>query len=132
MPQYIGVKIIGATPMTAQRAGVQLGRPIDTRNADAEGNGYLVAYEDGYTSWSPKAQFEAAYRKADGMTFGLAIEAMKKGFKVTRKIWGGFWQLEEIHGMVAPVIIAHLKTGGKCPATAYQEDMLADDWRIVE
>lgn len=66
------------------------------------------------------------------MNFGMAIEALKNGLKVTREIWGGFWQIEDIEGMVAPVIVAHLKTGGKCPATAYQEDMLAEDWKIVE
>ncbi len=42
--------------------------------------GYAVRYPDGYMSWSPKETFfEEAYRPSDCMTFGLAIEAAKKG-----------------------------------------------------
>jgi len=64
MDMYIGFKMIEAKPMTAKEASLILfDRPISTENADEEGNGYLVKYEDGYTSWSPKAQFEKAYTK---------------------------------------------------------------------
>ena len=31
----------------------------------------------------------AAYRKVDGLSFGLAIEALKKGKKIARKGWNG-------------------------------------------
>ena len=55
LTRYLGVKEVFATPMTAEAAGQILNRPIDTTNADAEGNGYLVLYKDGYRSWSPKA-----------------------------------------------------------------------------
>ena len=89
LTRYLGVKEVFATPMTAQAAGEILNRPIDTTNADAEGNGYLVIYKDGYRNWSPKAQFEEANRPATGMTFGMAIEAMRKGHKVARKGWNG-------------------------------------------
>jgi len=51
--------------------------------------GYKVVYPDGYVSWSPKDVFEEAYHKTNGMTFGLAIEAMKQGFKVARSNWNG-------------------------------------------
>lgn len=61
MNKYIGFKMIEAEPMTAEQAGQMLNRPVDISNADEAGNGYLVKYPDGYTSWSPKAQFEKAY-----------------------------------------------------------------------
>ena len=61
MKSYIGIKLIEAEPMTANNASKILNRPIDTTNADEFGNGYLVKYADGYTSWSPKDAFEKAY-----------------------------------------------------------------------
>ena len=73
MKKYIGTKMVEAKPM------------ISCFNDD----GYMVKHEDGYESWSPASVFNAAYRRIDSMTFGLAIEAMKKGLKVQRKGWNG-------------------------------------------
>jgi hypothetical protein len=87
MQHYIGTKVIKAEPCTAERAAEILGREIETKDADSDGNGYLVEYEGGYRSWSPSEPFEKAYRKTDGMTFGLAIEALKAGKKVARVGW---------------------------------------------
>jgi len=95
---YIGTKMINAEPMT--RAAYNEFRewtlPDGENGNDA---GYLVEYMDGgkpnvpgragYVSWSPAEQFEAAYRPCDAMTFGLAIEAMRKGYKVARAGWNG-------------------------------------------
>jgi hypothetical protein len=50
---YIGTKIVTAWPQIETTAGP--GDPATTRG------GYTVRYEDGYTSWSPKDVFEAAY-----------------------------------------------------------------------
>jgi hypothetical protein len=98
MKMYIGTKLINAEPMT--RAAYNEFRgwslPADENGEDA---GYLVEYLDGgkpnvpthagYVSWSPAAQFEEAYRPCSGMTFGLALEALKKGAKVARAGWNG-------------------------------------------
>jgi hypothetical protein len=98
MKQFIGVKLIHATPMNRlaynQLRGWEL--PAD-ENGDDEG--YLVEYLDGgkanvpgyagYVSWSPKDVFERAYKPTDGMPFGLAVEALKQGLKVTRAGWNG-------------------------------------------
>jgi hypothetical protein len=46
MKAYIGTKIIQAEPAEKD------GQP-----------GYRVRYRDGYESWSPKAEFEHAYRE---------------------------------------------------------------------
>lgn len=70
MKTYIGTKIIRATAMSRQAYNDLRGWTVP---ADEDGNddGYLVEYLDGgkpnvvgfdgYVSWSPKAQFEAAY-----------------------------------------------------------------------
>jgi len=74
---YIGTKVI-----LAWAAPGKDGQP-----------GYGVKYEDGYTSWSPKAAFEAAYRDIEGpvqaLTFGDALHMLKLGKKVARVGWNG-------------------------------------------
>src|SRR5574344_1179182 len=80
MQKYIGTKIIEAEPCKAWK---------DTKLHKAGEDGYKVRYPDGYESWSPKGVFEEAYRPTDCMSFGLAIEAMKKGKKVARRGWNG-------------------------------------------
>lgn len=83
---YIGVKIVNAKPMNRQEyndfRNWQL--PSDENGSD---EGYIVQYSDGYISWSPEQQFNEANRPTNGMTFGLAIEAMKKGAKIQRQGW---------------------------------------------
>lgn len=78
---YIGTKQITAWPQD---------------QVDGDGNvkpGYAVKYEDGYTSWSPKTTFEAAYRVIEGaeqaLTFGDALQMLKAGKKVARTGWNG-------------------------------------------
>ena len=90
LDRYIGVKLIDAAPM---RRGdfydfVDSEVPLHD-NGDEDG--YLVVYEDGYRSWSPKDVFKRAYREIGNgnMTYGLAIEAMSKGHMVARKGWDG-------------------------------------------
>lgn len=98
MQQYIGTKLIAANPMT--RLAYNEFRGWDLPNdEDGAVEGYLVEYLDGgkpnvegyagYVSWSPKAQFEAAYRPVDGLSFGLALESLRKGFAVARAGWNG-------------------------------------------
>lgn len=82
---FIGVKVVKATPMDYNDA-IEKGYRVGDKTAT---NGYEVEYEDGYKSWSPKDVFEKAYRKTSGMTFGLAVEAMKMGKKVARSGWNG-------------------------------------------
>lgn len=85
MEKYLGVKIIEAEPMTMTKAAEELQRPFESGSEE----GYFVKYQDGYESWSPKEVFEEAYRKIDNLTFGLAIEALKKGYKLAREGWNG-------------------------------------------
>jgi hypothetical protein len=87
MEKYLGVKLISAEPMDSEDAEKLLNREFETSYQHYLG--YLVEYEDGYKSWSPKEAFEKAYRKIDNLTFGLAIEALKQGKKITRSGWNG-------------------------------------------
>lgn len=129
MKQYIGTKIIKAKISERQ---------------DSDGMfGYDVEYADGYRSWSPSEAFEEAYRPCDAMTFGLALEALKKGLRVQRGGWNGkgLWlelQVPDISSkMTLPYIFmsypvdAKTTPGARVPWLASQTDMLAEDWIIV-
>ncbi len=166
MQKFIGVKLIAAVAMTALAYHEYRGWNLaDGKDPNAEG--YLVEYEPdpnsppnhenhaGYISWSPKHVFEDAYRPINGMTFGLAIEALKRGHKVARAGWNGkgMW-LILTHGRVINNIEPNSfyeRCGFEAPVTicshidmkaadgsmvvgwlASQTDMLAEDWSIVE
>lgn len=72
MKKYIGTKTIMAKPMAKSEAEKVLNRSL----ADAKGgdDGYLVEYQDGYKSWSPKETFEEAYKVADTYLDSMRIE----------------------------------------------------------
>lgn len=149
MKQYIGTKTIKARPMTRGEYNDFRGwpMPLDENRAD---EGFLVEYSDGYISWSPKKQFDEAYRECDNMTFGLAIEALKKGMKVARKGWNGKQQYCELatnisyvnaseevinceHEAIGNKAIAFVGTSGvQMGWLASQADILSEDWYIVE
>lgn len=132
--------------------------PANENPADA---GYKVTHPDGYVSWCPKAQFEAACRPCDGMTFGMAIEEMKRGKKVARRGWNGkgmwlcvplcdgpkeipatgIWgkpnaeYAEQNGGTVKVMPYVTMKTADGAIVMGWlasQTDMLAEDWEIVE
>lgn len=64
MKQYIGTKMIEAKPMNRGDYNKYRGWTIPEDENPAD-EGYLVKYSDGYESWSPKKQFEEAYREYD-------------------------------------------------------------------
>ena len=158
MQTYIGSKLVRMMPMTRQEYNDFRGwtLPADENGAD---EGYLVEYLDGgkpntpnyegYVSWSPKAQADRAYRPVDGMSFGLAIEALKLGKRVARAGWNGkgmFLGLVPLHAYMVfgdtlfaeegrrPLPWIAIKTADNCvlPWVSSQTDMLADDWQIVD
>lgn len=88
MKEYIGTKMIEAEPMDRGAYNKYRGWEIPEGENPAD-EGYLVKYQDGYESWSPKKQFEDAYRDCMGMTFGIALELLKEGCKVAREGWNG-------------------------------------------
>lgn len=170
MQQYIGVKVINAKPMTRAEYNTFRGwtLPADENGDDA---GFLVEYTDGgrgntdiyagYVSWSPADVFDRAYRRTTGMTFGLAIEALKAGHKVARAGWNGkgMWLVlvlpvspehtealgtQNPSGFYAfingsehpfatlPFIAMKTATNELVPWLASQTDMLSEDWEIVK
>ncbi len=64
MKKYVGTKIIEATEMNRGDYNKYRGWTIP-ENENPEDEGFLVKYSDGYESWSPKKQFEEAYREYD-------------------------------------------------------------------
>ena len=136
MQQYIGTKIIHAEPQ-AKDYGPPEGYGQD---------GYRVVYADGYTGWSPKGAFEEAYRPCDALTFGLAVEALKKGLKVARSGWNGkgMWLtlvspghydvgIRTVNGSALQPWIGMKTADDKfVPWLASQTDVLAEDWQIVD
>lgn len=86
--KHICVKIVDANPMTRGAYNAFRGWPIPAEE-NAEDDGYLVRYSDGYVTWSPKGQFEEVSRPIEGMTFGHAVEAARKGSKIARSGWNG-------------------------------------------
>lgn len=149
MKTYIGTKIIEANPMTRGDYNIFRGWKIP-ENENPEDGGYLVKYPDGYISWLQKEVFEEAYRECDSMSFGLAIEAMKKGKKVKRKGWNGKNQYIQLasnisyvtadgeivnceHDAIGNQAIAFVGTSGvQMGWLASQADMLAEDWVFVD
>lgn len=164
MEQFIGTKIVQAEPAMkcwghkgeAHDAGLILThkeffeKVSDGWEATEIRYGYAVVYEDGYRSWSPADVFEAAYRRTDGMNFGLAIEAAKMGKRIARKGWNGKGQYVELgtdfdyyttndegrhvcHQDIGSAALVFVGTrGSQVGWLASQSDMLADDWYIVE
>ena len=65
MKNYIGTKDVQAEPITLGEFINKYKRnpyESDPRIHDNNEQGYLVKYEDGYQSWSPRETFERAYR----------------------------------------------------------------------
>lgn len=144
MKKYIGTKRIEAEEMTRGEYNKYRGWTIP-ENENPDDLGYLVKYSDDYESWSPKKTFDESYHECSNMTFGLAIEALKKGEYVARKGWNG-------NGMF--LFLAHGEDIQKCVGipdrcadvicmktaqntvvfgwSASQTDVLSEDWEIVE
>ena len=155
MKQYIGTKVIEARPMNRGEYNEYRGWTIPANENPAD-EGYLVKYPDGYESWSPKEVFEDAYRETDGMSFGLAIEAAKKGKKISRRGWNGKGMYVIYRTGYPEGIPCNKNTADavgipegtlfkvrpylqmKCVDDTFQmwlasqSDILADDWFIVE
>lgn len=148
--QYIGTKLIQAAPAVRisepggnVRVELLADKPV-TYAGDFVDMGYKVIYPDGYESFCPLDAFEEAYRPTDGMSFGLAIEAAKKGKKIARRGWNGKDQYVEIgtaftydgwlveHEDIGTQALVFVGTRGRQVGwLASQADMLADDWYIV-
>ena len=159
MRNYIGTKLVQAEPAWRvtgpggkQDIIVMIPNKVGAWDSASEvEEGYKVRYGDGYESWSPKKVFEEAYRQTDGLNFGLALEAAKLGYRIARKGWNG----KGMYVFLAKEPDFHTDADlsefedtavecGDCLCLrtaqrtlqmgwlASQNDMLADDWYIVD
>ena len=160
LEEFIGTKIICAKPMSRLDYNIFRGWELPT-NENGSDEGYLVEYIDGgepntkeyrgYVSWSPKVQFENAYKQSSNLSFGDAITYLKLGYRVARTGWNGKGMYlvhfsPVSHGLemltvydneegttlpLSPFIL--MKTADNCyvPWLASQTDMLAEDWCLV-
>ena len=154
MKTYIGTKVVRAVAMTRFAYNALRGWmvPADENGAD---EGYLVEYLDGgkpnvpgyagYVSWSPKEQFDKAYVSVANLSFGMALEALKRGHRVARAGWNGkgVWLAPvkkdeadkvalEFAGLDAAPWIGMKSADEKfVPWLASQTDVLANDWQVL-
>lgn len=161
MTSYYGTKHIEATPMNRGDYNRYRGWTLPTDENPAD-EGYLVEYLDGgkpnhpahngYISWSPAEQFDAAYQASGLMSFGHATFALEEGKKVCRSGWNGkgmFLYLVPANAYPAQTQVAKDYWGedAKVPYGAYiamktaqdnvvpwlasQTDVLAHDWMVL-
>ena len=149
MKKYVGTKMLEARPMNRGEYNKYRGWLIPA-NENPNDEGYLVKYQDGYESWSPKDIFEESYKDCMGMSFGIALELAKKGLKIARVGWNGKNQHIELasnisytssdgkvvncdHDAIGNKAIAFVGTSGvQMGWLASQADMLAEDWILAE
>lgn len=164
MQKYIGTKLIRAEAMTRKEYNDFRGWLVPS-NEDGNDEGYLIKHlenvitDDAYhMTWESKETFDKTYRPVDGLTFSLAIEAMRKGFRVAREGWNGkgmyLWLMpgnvvEDGSKLADPHLVRLFRETGKpirfndhirmyCADgsitsgwIASQPDMTAEDWCIV-
>ena len=68
---YVGTKIVKGVPMTETDFYRNI-KKQDISDRETYGDGYMVTYEDGYISWSPKKVFEQCYRLLSNKEINMA------------------------------------------------------------
>ena len=142
MKEYIGTKLIRSRPCLASEASEMLGRKIETKNADEQGNGYLVEYDnEKYLSWSPAVLHENAYKLNGELSFGMANDFAKKGYKIIRKGWNGTgmhveWEFideksKNTHPYLVIIVPGCTEGTRRLPWQPAQVDLFQEDWSIV-
>ncbi|MBQ9740694.1 MAG: DUF2829 domain-containing protein [Kiritimatiellae bacterium] len=158
MQKYIRCHIVEAKSCTLDEWEQETGRTWNEPDRPRTEEGYKCDYPSGYSGWCPKVEFEKVSRPIDGMTFGMAIEAMKLGKKVARAGWNGkgmyVWimpgstvkdcktitdphlkAIDEAEGEIRFLGSVRMRTATGDVLTGWlasQTDMLSDDWQIVE
>ena len=158
MQKYIRCHIVEAKSCTLDEWEQETGRTWNEPDRPRTEEGYKCDYPSGYSGWCPKVEFEKVSRLIDGMTFGMAIEAMKLGKKVARAGWNGkgmyVWimpgstvkdcktitdphlkAIDEAEGEIRFLGSVRMRTATGDVLTGWlasQTDMLSDDWQIVE
>jgi len=137
MDKYIGTKLIEAEPAIRKNGKIYLEKEVPFIDQTFE-KGYKVKYPDNYESWSPKDVFEEAYRKNGNLSFGMALDMLKK------KLFKGMrlpqWkpdviiriQFPDEHSkMTAPYLYVESRYG--CiPWKETMIELFSEKWEVVE
>ena len=165
MKTYICTKVIHAVPARMVNGILwpeDLPLPKLPEGTDGKGSGqnreliiqegylYTTSPEDRFPEFKTVADFHAVCRSTEKMTFGDALEAMKRGERVSRKGWNGKGQYVFLayepdfntdadifaidnEAPVSDMLVLKTAQDSFQPGwLATQSDMLADDWYIVE
>jgi hypothetical protein len=132
MDNYIGTKLIKAEPINLVEAEEILHRKIKAGHE----NGYLVEYEDGYKSWSPKDTFEKAYRKNGELSFEMALSQVKQGKGMRLTQWKEDVVIraqypDEHSKMTAPYLYVESRFG-RVPWKETMIEIFTENWEVVE
>lgn len=109
MKCIIEVIELNAEAMTAEEAKVKGVKPSVN-----EGDGYLLTFPDGTPVWESKENFDKYFPIVDDehLTFGRAVEALKKGHCVRRDGWGdkGMFIVKQIPCTIQGLIIDKIQS----------------------
>lgn len=161
--RYIGFDIVDAEPMKLGDYCKFQGLEIPEKKC-LKKDGYIIYHRKGkpyeYVTWRPKAEFDDEWCELHGMTFGMALEAMRCGCRAARMDWNGkdMWlsiPLAEERKRIKRRKLGGRKNeacaqrrGGKVKESPYitmkaangwtavgwvptQADMLAEDWYVI-
>ena len=143
--EYVRVDIVQAEPMTLGKYNEFKGWTIPA-DEDPNRNGHLVYQLDNSSTWISKELFETSAEPTDGMTFGVAIDALHLDQKVCRAGWNGkgmylflvkgsewtFTNGKNDNHPLLPFIAMKTATGEVVPWLASQTDVLARDWQFAK
>ncbi len=107
MKNYIGTKLIKARLCTHGKFEDEM-EAMMIKPSMINTEGYLVEYEDGYTSWSPKEVFEKAY-----IELIVNPELKTTAPSISQEMVDDFildWDIQTMHDKIT-VVIATLKNG---------------------
>lgn len=103
MKRYLGKKEVMASPMSMgdayDRGLLQSG--FKFLRVDKDGEGYLVKYDNGYQSWSPKDVFDNSYKVIDTPLDRLYLEFNELSDRYNKLVF--FLEKEGARGLVGDV-----------------------------
>ena len=155
-----GSRFVETYPMTRKEYNDLRGWELPS-DENGDDKGFLVNnltnanpntnFLDGYVSWITEEQCNREFRTSGIFPFGMAIEALKLGFKVARSGWNGknmylvlfdpardglqtivaVCNEANIEKALKPFILMSTADNQYVPWLVSQSDMLEDDWNIV-
>lgn len=103
MKKYLGKKEVMASPMSMGEAYDRglLQSNLKSSRVDKDREGYLVKYDNGYQSWSPKDVFDNSYKVIDTSLDRLYLEFNELSDRYNKLVF--FLEKEGARGLVGDV-----------------------------